>query len=53
MLAQTTLRNILGLRTLQGILSDREAIASELLKILDEATDPWGKGFTIRLHRFR
>merc|ERR1712189_82754 len=42
MLAQTTLRNILGLRTLQGILSDREAIASELLKILDEATDPWG-----------
>ena len=47
MLAQTTLRNILGLRTLQGILSDREAIASELLKILDEATDPWGKELSI------
>ena len=46
MLAQTTLRNILGLRTLQGILSDREAIASELLKILDEATDPWGKNYS-------
>ena len=48
MLAQTTLRNILGLRTLQGILSDREAIARELLKILDEATDPWGKD--LRFH---
>ena len=47
MLAQTTLRNILGLRTLQGILSDREAIASELLKILDEATDPWGKDYSV------
>ena len=49
MLAQTTLRNILGLRTLQGILSDREAIASELLKILDEATDPWGKNYSVLL----
>ena len=48
MLAQTTLRNILGLRTLQGILSDREAIARELLKILDEATDPWGED--LRFH---
>ena len=43
MLAQTTLRNILGTRTLAGILSEREEIAEEMLKILDEATDPWGK----------
>jgi len=42
MLAQTTLRNILGTRTLSGILSEREEIAEEMLKILDEATDPWG-----------
>jgi len=42
MLAQTTLRNILGTRTLAGILSEREGIASELLHILDVATDPWG-----------
>jgi len=42
MLAQTTLRNILGTRTLAGILSEREEIAEEMLKILDEATDPWG-----------
>ena len=45
MLAQTTLRNILGTRTLSGILSEREEIAEEMLKILDEATDPWGKLF--------
>ena len=43
MLAQTTLRNILGTRTLSGILSEREEIAEEMLKILDEATDPWGE----------
>ena len=38
----TTLRNILGTRTLEGILNDRIRISSELLKIIDEATDPWG-----------
>merc|ERR1719476_244648 len=42
LLAQTTLRNILGTRTLSGILAEREVIAEEMLKILDEATDPWG-----------
>merc|ERR1711892_1121510 len=42
LLSQTTLRNILGTRTLSGILSEREEIAGEMLKILDEATDPWG-----------
>jgi len=42
MLAQTTLRNILGTRTLSGVLSDKEQIGSELLTILDQATDPWG-----------
>jgi len=42
LLAQTTLRNILGTRSLSEVLSDREAISSEMLTILDEATDPWG-----------
>ena len=42
MLAQTTLRNILGTRTLTGILSEREQVSSEVLSILDTATDPWG-----------
>lgn len=42
LLAQTTLRNSLGTRTLSGILSEREQISHEMLLILDEATDPWG-----------
>ena len=42
LLAQTTLRNHLGTRTLSGILTDRDAIATEMQSVLDEATDPWG-----------
>merc|ERR1712243_278565 len=42
LLASTTLRNILGTRTLQDILADREDIAKHILGSLDSATDPWG-----------
>ena len=42
LLAQTTLRNMLGTRTLAGILSERETIANGMQSTLDEATDPWG-----------
>lgn len=42
LLAQTTLRNILGTKSLQEILSDREAIAVNMQSHLDEGTDPWG-----------
>ena len=35
-------RNMLGTRTLSGILSEREEIAQEMLELLDKATDPWG-----------
>ena len=42
LLASTTLRNILGTKTLAEILSDREHIADEMLSLLDHATDPWG-----------
>ncbi|CAF4431455.1 unnamed protein product [Rotaria sp. Silwood2] len=42
LLAQTTLRNILGTKTLQEILSDREAIAQNMQVQLDEGTGPWG-----------
>jgi len=42
LLAQATLRNFLGIRSLTEILSEREAIASELESTLDAATDPWG-----------
>lgn len=42
LLAQTTLRNMLGTQSLSGILQDREVISHEMLAILDEATDAWG-----------
>merc|ERR1712037_318908 len=42
LLASTTLRNALGTKTLQEILSDREANALEILSHLDAATDEWG-----------
>merc|ERR1719394_2411078 len=42
LLAATTLRNILGTKTLGDILSDRESIAREMQLVLDEGTEPWG-----------
>ena len=37
-----TIRNVLGTRNLGDILSEREAIASEMQQGLDSATAPWG-----------
>jgi erythrocyte band 7 integral membrane protein len=42
LLASTTLRNILGTKTLTEVLADRESIAKELKTLIDHATDPWG-----------
>ncbi|CAF0920188.1 unnamed protein product [Adineta steineri] len=42
LLAQTTLRNILGTKTLQEILCEREVIAQSMQGHLDEGTEPWG-----------
>ena len=42
LLAATTLRNVLGTKTLGDILSDRESIAKEMQLVLDEGTEPWG-----------
>ncbi|XP_048778779.2 band 7 protein AGAP004871-like isoform X4 [Ostrea edulis] len=42
LLASTTLRNVLGTRNMSELLTDREAIASNMQGLLDEATDPWG-----------
>ncbi|CAF3049910.1 unnamed protein product [Rotaria socialis] len=42
LLAATTLRNILGTKTLQEILSDRENISHSMQVHLDEGTEPWG-----------
>ncbi|XP_046659153.1 band 7 protein AGAP004871 [Homalodisca vitripennis] len=42
LLAQTTLRNVLGTRPLHEILSDREAISNTMQTSLDDATEAWG-----------
>lgn len=41
LLAQTSLRNVLGTNSLSDILSKREAVSSCMREILDEATDHW------------
>ncbi|KAM7445174.1 Mechanosensory protein 2 [Porites harrisoni] len=42
LLAQTTLRNVLGTKNLSEILGDRETISETMQTSLDEATDSWG-----------
>ncbi|CAF1323824.1 unnamed protein product [Rotaria sp. Silwood1] len=42
LLAATTLRNVLGTKTLQEILAERDKIDNVIQTSLDEATDPWG-----------
>merc|ERR1712111_65578 len=42
LLAQTTLRNILGTKSLHEILSERESISFSMQSVLDEATAAWG-----------
>ncbi|TNN75122.1 Erythrocyte band 7 integral membrane protein [Liparis tanakae] len=42
LLAQTTLRNVLGTKNLAELLSDREGISLNMQASLDDATDPWG-----------
>ena len=47
LLASTTLRTVLGTKTMAEILTDREHIADEIMDPLDKATDPWG----IKVHQ--
>jgi regulator of protease activity HflC (stomatin/prohibitin superfamily) len=42
LLAQTTLRDVLGQSELDELLTKRDELNARLQKILDEATDPWG-----------
>lgn len=42
LLAQTTLRNVLGTVDLYSVLTDREDIAASMQETLDVATDAWG-----------
>ena len=41
-LAQTTMRNIVGSITLDELLTERERVSTEICKVIDLATDPWG-----------
>lgn len=42
MLAQTTLRSVLGQFELDELLADREKINKQIQNIIDRQTDPWG-----------
>jgi len=42
LLSATTLRNVLGTKTLSELLSERDTIAKDLKSMIDSATDPWG-----------
>jgi regulator of protease activity HflC (stomatin/prohibitin superfamily) len=42
LIAQTTLRSVLGQADLDTLLSERERINQELQRIIDEQTDAWG-----------
>jgi regulator of protease activity HflC (stomatin/prohibitin superfamily) len=41
-ISQTTLRSVLGQSTLDELLAKRDELNSELQKIIDEQTEPWG-----------
>ena len=41
-LAQTTMRNAVGAISLDELLAERDKISTEICKVIDEATDPWG-----------
>ncbi|VDO08484.1 unnamed protein product [Rodentolepis nana] len=42
LLAQTTLRNVLGTKRLSEILSERDVISASMQSVLDDATEAWG-----------
>jgi len=41
-IAQTTLRSVLGQQELDDLLANREKINTELQRIIDDQTEPWG-----------
>ena len=51
-LAATTLRNILGMRTLQEILQEKEEIATDMQRHLDSVTHAWYLTLAIKINFF-
>jgi len=47
LVAQTTLRSVLGQSDLDELLSKREQVNQRLQEIIDEATEPWGVKVTL------
>lgn len=41
-LGQTSMRNVVGETPLDEVLAKREILSERILKIIDQATDPWG-----------
>lgn len=39
---ETTLRQVVGGKVLQSVISDREALAAEITEILEQVADKWG-----------
>lgn len=42
LLAQATLRNIIGTKILMELLTGKDVLAGAMQSVLDEATEPWG-----------
>ncbi len=47
MLAQTTLRSVIGQHELDELLSQRDRINQQLQQVMDERTEPWGIKITL------
>ncbi|MBR9700146.1 slipin family protein [Candidatus Woesearchaeota archaeon] len=41
-IAQTTMRDVVGMESLDSVLSSREDISKRIQGVVDKATDPWG-----------